>query len=145
MYFAVCMSVSRMHACCLSSNLSPTASHHQGPCFQAFSARSYDLMHLTSFSVHLPPLSSDMSSFHNLQENSFKGAHFHLLKWTLEYPAAQGVPSPARRVMVPALWFYHAWVWHTGLEVWPGLCWKMELCLNTAGLAGVDTSFRIAR
>lgn len=65
-------------------------------------------MHLTSSSVQLLPLSSDMSSFHNLQENSFKEAHFHLLKWILEHPTAQGVPSPARRVMVPALWFYYA-------------------------------------
>lgn len=117
-----------MHAFCLSSNLPPTASDHQGPCSQAFSARSYNPTHLTSSSVHLFPLSRDMSSFRNLQGNNFKEARFHLLKWTLEYPAAQGVPSPAGRAMVSALWFYHAWVWHTGLEVWPGLYWKMELC-----------------
>lgn len=65
-------------------------------------------MHLASSSVHLLPLSSDMSSFRNLRENSFKEAHFHPLKWTLEHPTAQGVPSPAKRVMAPALWSYHA-------------------------------------
>lgn len=86
-----------------------TASDHQGPHSHAFSARNYHPMHLASSFVHPLPLSSNfnsMSSF--LQENSCKEAHFHLLRWALEHLAAQGVPSPARKVKVPALWSYHA-------------------------------------
>lgn len=53
-----------------------------------------------------PTLSSNfnnMSSFCCLRENSFKETHFYLQRWTLGHLTAQEVPSPERKVRVPAL------------------------------------------
>lgn len=87
MFCCVCVCIP--HACLLSVQQSaPHCLKSSGPMLPSLLCQE-----LQSHAPHfiLCPLSSDTSSFRNLQENSFKEAHFHLLKWM--DPGASGSPG----------------------------------------------------